>query len=276
MSWLWSCDVNTACLEVRQLYFGLTPDRGSALAWFWSICYIELVMKTHISVAQPKVFFFSTLNNNIYGQIVIRFAPQETVEITLFLSWLWVHVLCRFLVSGFVFLYLISMFCIMSFCVLCLDFSCPYVSFKFPCVFPMLNFHAFVCLLPFKCVLPSVSLCLSVFSSMPSPCYLTCWSTSPVPRLVISVCVFSLCLPCTPLLVIVSVPVPSHVSACFQSPPWYVFLFIYFFLDLSFAFCLLIWTLFFVCTLFDCLLCYFGFLSWIIFCSTLLWFFASA
>ena len=47
------------------------------------------------------------------------------------------------------------------------------------------------CPLSVSYVLPSVSLCLSVFSSMPSPRYLTCWSTSPVPRPVVSVCVVS-------------------------------------------------------------------------------------
>ena len=79
-------------------------------------------------------------------------------------------------------------------------------------------FHALMCPLSVSYVLPSVSLCLSVFSSMHSPRYLTCWSTSPVPRLVISVCVFSLCVPFTPCLVIVFVSLClrpcSHSCVC--------------------------------------------------------------
>lgn len=52
MSWLWSHDVNTVCLEVGLL----SPDRGSTQMWFCSFCYMKLVMKIHISVAQPEVF----------------------------------------------------------------------------------------------------------------------------------------------------------------------------------------------------------------------------
>ena len=143
--------------------------------------------------------------------------------------------------------------CIMSCCVSCFVFPCPHVSFKFPCVFPLLN-----CPLSVSYVLPSVSLCLSVFSSMPH--YLTCWSTSPVPRLVVSVCVFSLCLPCSPSPVVVCMcqplSAPAHVSV--PSSPWYVFL----------NFCILIWTLvlictlpYFLCTLFHC--CFVATLSFI-------------
>ena len=124
----------------------------------------------------------------------------------------------------------------MSCCVLCFDFPCPHVSFK--------------CLL-------CPSLCLSVFSSMPSPCYLTCWATSPVPCLVVSVCVFSLCVPCTPCLVIASVCV--HAPVCSQFPMVCVFGLEFCILpfDLNFAFDLTFVLL--VCTLFSYLSCYFTF-----------------
>ena len=71
--------------------------------------------------------------------------------------------LCFVLVSGFWFLVFDLCLCIMS-SVSCFVFPCPHVSFK--------------------CLLCSF-LCLSVFSSMPH--YLTCWSTSPVPHLVVRV-----------------------------------------------------------------------------------------
>lgn len=43
-----------------------------------------------------------------------------------------------------------------------------------------------------------VPLSASIVSSVLPLCYLTCCSTSSVPRLVVSVCEYSLCLPCTP------------------------------------------------------------------------------
>ena len=98
-----------------------------------------------------------------------------------------------------------SCLCILS-CVFMFCFPCPHVSFKFSCVFS----H----------VLPSGSLCLlycslHVLSCAPPPRYLTCWSTSPVPRLVISVCVFSLCVPFTSCPVIVCILFTSiHVGSC--------------------------------------------------------------
>ena len=62
-------------------------------------------------------------------------------------------------------------------------------------------FHALLCLLSFKCLLCS-SLCLPLSVGLFPPCFLLCappphyltWPplSSPVPRLVISVCVFSL------------------------------------------------------------------------------------
>ena len=126
----------------------------------------------------------------------------------------------------------------MSCCVLCFVFPC----FKFSCVF--------------SCVLPSVSLCLLVLFP---PGFLLCafpphyhtWPppsslSSLVPHLVINVCCFGLCLPCTPCPVIV-----CSCLLLFPVPPWYVF---FFFWTLNFAF--LIWTLLFVGTLFS-LGCYF-------------------
>ena len=137
--------------------------------------------------------------------------------------------------------------------------SCLVVSY-------VLIFHALMCPLSVSYVLPSVSLFLSVFSSMHSPCYLTCWSSSPVPRLVISVCVFSLCVLFTPfrslfLSASVCVHAPIHVSA--PAPvhvlrvPLVCVLWI-----LSFAFCIgfdWLYFAFFGCTLsgsFTLLLCY--------------------
>ena len=129
--------------------------------------------------------------------------------------------LCRALVSGFVLWFLVFDFHVFV--------SCLAVSY-------VLIFHALMCPLSVSYVLPSVSLCLPVFSSMPSPRYLACWSTSPVPRLFISVCVFILCVPFTPCSVIVfclslpaSVHADVHVCTCSCSclspiSPWYVFL----------------------------------------------------
>ena len=80
-----------------------------------------------------------------------------------------------------------------------------------------LFFHALLCLLSFKfsCGLPSVSLCLSALFPpglllCAPPCRYHTWLppsslSSPVPRLVISVCVFSLCVPFTPCPVIVCI-----------------------------------------------------------------------
>ena len=91
---------------------------------------------------------------------------------------------------------------IMSCCVSCFDFPCL--------VSHVLIFHALMCPLSFSYVLPSGSLCLlscslHVFSCAPPPRYLT-WLpplSSPVPRHVISACVFSLCVPLTPCPVFV-------------------------------------------------------------------------
>ena len=80
--------------------------------------------------------------------------------------------LCRVLVSDFVLWFLVF------------DF---HVFVSFHVVSYVLIFHALIYPVSVSYVLPSVSLCLSVFLSLPSPCYLTCWSTSPVPRLFISV-----------------------------------------------------------------------------------------
>ena len=121
-------------------------------------------------------------------------------------------------------------------------------------------YHVFVlCLCILSCVLrfdfsmPScvlcVSLCLSVFSAMHSSHYLTCWSTSPVPLLVISVCVFSLCVPFTACPVIecilfalshvslsTSAPAPAPAPAHVSSSLMVCFGFVFSMSDLYFAF----------------------------------------
>ena len=105
--------------------------------------------------------------------------------------------------------------------------------FVFPCLVSyVLIFHALMCPLSFSYALPSGYLCLfcslHVFSFAPPPRYLTWHSpsspgilpplSSPVPRHVISVCVFSLCVPFTPCLVIVCIlslvaPAPAPAPA---------------------------------------------------------------
>ena len=111
--------------------------------------------------------------------------------------------LCCVLVSGFWFLVFDLCLCIMS------------------CVF-VLIFHDPLCPLSFSCVLPSGSLCLlycslHVFSCAPPLCYHT-WPppsslSSPVPCLVISVCVLSLCFPSClcPVIVFCLLHVSVHV-----------------------------------------------------------------
>ena len=122
------------------------------------------------------------------------------------------------------------------------------------CVFYVLFFHALMCPLSspgyfpmFFPLAPSVYCIVPFMFSCAPPLRYHTWPppsslSSPVPRLVISVCVFSLCVPLTPCLVIVFVSFClcpcSRSCACsclFLVPPRYVFL------DLSFAF--LIWTL---------------------------------
>ena len=71
-------------------------------------------------------------------------------------------------------------------CVLCFDSFVLLCPFSVSCVLPsVLSPHVHVCL----------PLSASIVSSVIPLRYLTCCSTSPVPRLVISVCVLSLCLP---------------------------------------------------------------------------------
>ena len=111
--------------------------------------------------------------------------------------------------------------------------------------------------------LPSVSLGLSALFPLdllicaPPLHYLT-WPppsslSSPVPRWLISVCVFSLCVSCTPCMSSVWFCLPLLMPLLLSVPCsfWYVFL--------DFEFCILILTLvlictlpFFLCTLFRC------------------------
>ena len=103
------------------------------------------------------------------------------------------------------------------------------------------------------CLSPSV--CQYFFPSIfPSPLrYFTCCSTSPVPRLVVSVCVCSLCLP-SGVCQFVLCDAPREGSSlcrlsCLQSPVWCV---------LDFAFFVAFWfELCFCC--FILVLVYFGF-----------------
>ena len=65
----------------------------------------------------------------------------------------------------------------------------------------------------------------SIVSSVIPLRYLTCCSTSPVPRLVISVCVFSVCLPSCLCEFVASVGVMFFLSSlCLQSPSGMCFL----------------------------------------------------
>ena len=168
----------------------------------------------------------------------------------------------------YILLHVISMplfLCLMS------VIPCPHVSFKFPLVILLLNFHALLCLL-------CSSLCLPVCSFVPSMhslCYLTCWSASPVPHLVISTCVFSLCLPCTLCQFIVSVCISSYLRLftlmfllllLSSSSPWLV--------CFGFEFCIFdlnsVSWLYFVLLPFCCYFAFFVFCTW---CS---WFLYSA
>ena len=144
-------------------------------------------------------------------------------------SCLWSHVFCFVLILDLC-------LCIMSCCV-----------------------HAPLCPFSVSYVLPSVSPCLlycslHVFSCAPPPRYLT-WPppsplSSPVPRLFISICAFSLCFPFTPFLFIVYVCVcllflSCHVMSCLVMS-------LHGMCSLNFEFWFsdsLIWTLLFVCSL---------------------------
>ena len=98
---------------------------------------------------------------------------------------------------GFVsssFLYLISMpLC----CVLCFDFPCPHVSYKFSCVFP--------------CCSLSVSVFFSVLPPLVTSRALLTPLSSTVHHLVISVCVFT---PCLFIAYVASMFAFVHVHVC--------------------------------------------------------------
>ena len=116
-----------------------------------------------------------------------------------------------------------------------------------------------LCPLSFSCVLPSGCLCLMycslhVFSCAPPPRYLT-WPppsslSSPVPRLVISVCVFSLCVSCSPGAFIESVCLMFLLLLLLLLLLLFLFLFLLLLLSLVLSFPCLCWTL-----IFDLLLC---------------------
>ena len=135
---------------------------------------------------------------------------------------------------------------------------CPVVSY-------VLIFHAFLCPLSFSCVFPMlqfVSFCLSVSSPLCfPPCYHT-WPppsslSSPVPRLIVSVCVLSLCFPsclCVYLLVSEWCPRLPCVSSCVCSVLfWYVLILglAFHIFDLNFAFFVVLHLAVFVATLFS-------------------------
>ena len=105
-----------------------------------------------------------------------------------------------------------------------------------------------------SCVFPLVHVCLplsaSIVSSVIPLRYLTCCSTSPVPRLVISVCVFSLCLPACLCEFVASVGVMGFLSSlCLQSPSGMC------------GFCFVLFFFFFFCFLF-----FFGFFFFFFLC----------
>ena len=128
-----------------------------------------------------------------------------------------------------------------------------------------LFFHALLCLLSFKfsCGLPSVSLCLSALFPpglllCAPPCRYHTWLppsslSSPVPRLVISVCVVCV-FPFTPRPVIVLYSVFGCSCSCFLFGRFWIFIAFFFssMFDLNFVFLLcyfvssLVATLFFV------------------------------
>ena len=120
---------------------------------------------------------------------------------------------------------------------LCLVVSCIW----FLC--PLVSFQCLLCSSLWACLSPSV--CQSLLLCASPPHYLT-WPppsilSSPVPRVIISLCVFSLCFPSCPCPFIASVGTMfSQSSFCLQSPSGICFL------DCEFWFfpCL-IWTLLF-------------------------------
>ena len=110
-----------------------------------------------------SVFHFQTYSlqkqTNLDSHTIIRLRQLPLVPRKV--SWfLFVFVL----VSGFWFLVFDLYLGIMS-CVSCFVFPCPHVSFKFPCVFSLLNFHALLCLLSYKFFLWS-ALCLPLSVSL--------------------------------------------------------------------------------------------------------------
>ena len=197
------------------------------------------------------------------------------------LSWfLFVFVL----VSGFWFFVFDLLSCSSVPCpVSCFVFPCPHVSFKFPCLFPWLNFHALLCLLSFNCllVLPSGSLCLSALFP---PGLLLCapplryhtWLpssslSSPVPRLVISVCVLSLCVSLHSSSGHCLYSVFGCPCSCLVCFGFEISMFVLYF-AFFFALC---WTDLF-CYFVLLLRCYFGFCPWFIFPCSLGFFLPSA
>ena len=118
---------------------------------------------------------------------------------------------------------------------LCFDVPCPSLGFKF-LLCPSLCLPLSVVCLWF----PSVFLLCAPPPLITTPGLLPPLS-SPVSRLIIRVCVFSLCFPCTPCPVMYL----SASAPVFQVPSWYV-LVLYFF-DLNFAFDLCLVLLFVLC-----------------------------
>ena len=148
-----------------------------------------------------------------------------------------VCVVFLYLVFGFLYLIYVFVSCLVSHVLFFHALMCPLSSpVYFPCWISMPSCVS--CPLIVSCVLPSGTLCLlygslHVFSCAPPPRYLT-WHppsslSSPVPRLVISVCVFSLCVSFTPCLVIVLVcPCQCSCSSSLFGMFWISFAFFFF------------------------------------------------
>ena len=118
--------------------------------------------------------------------------------------------LCCVLVSGFWFLVFDVCLCILSCCVFLLIYHDPLCPLSFSFVLPSVSLA--VC-----CLVPSWFSPLCTSPLLPHLASSLLSLSSPVPRLFISVCVFSLCIPFTPRLVIVfclSVSVHASVHVC--------------------------------------------------------------
>ena len=117
------------------------------------------------------------------------------------------------LLSDVLALKLMAVICSKQVGVSCFCVLLCHVLIPFPLVSSQCPLCVLVSVFPFLVACLSPSVCQYCFPSISSSllplCNLTCCSTSPVPRLVINVCVYSLCLP--------SCVCPGVVSSCASS-----------------------------------------------------------